>query len=74
MSDATPAPYTFTVTVVTAADPSTGAPIIKTYQVQGAFVDIKGDVYVITDNDGGIVAAVHTYGTVITRDDAVTTT
>lgn len=71
MSDATPAPYTYNVTVVAGLS-ATNVPITTTYQVQGAFLDVKGEVYVITDSLGNAVAAVHVYGTVVTRNDAVT--
>lgn len=75
MSDATnPAlPYTYTVTVVTGVGTG-GLPVGNVWQVQGAFVNINGEQYTITDVEGNVVAAVHAFGTVITRNDAATLT
>lgn len=75
MSDADTSltPYTYTVTVVTGVG-ANGLPVGNIWQVSGAFVEVQGEVYKITDGAGNVVASVHQFGTVITRNDAATLT
>lgn len=79
MTDTTPStmPYQFVIELMGPVPTATSATtmtdgVTNTWAVHGAYLTVQGDVYTISDSDGNVVAAVHTFGTIITRHDATT--
>jgi hypothetical protein len=62
------APYTYTITLLSDGSTANSAP---TWQVKGGYLTIQGEMHVISDMNGNVLAAVHTFGTLVTRNDAV---
>lgn len=67
--------YVYTITVPGFLPPSTvGSTTAEnlTFEVNGSFVEDRGNCHIITDSSGGIVCLVP-LGSVITRNDAYVT-
>lgn len=71
MTDATTPVYTYTIDVLNPVATGTGTSsmTISSWKVQGAYLNLQDDLYVITDAAGNAVAAVHRFGALVTRDD-----
>lgn len=70
MSDPTSSPtYTYNISVLGWAAGAT-TPALTTWQVTGSFVETRGEVVVVTDAAGNVLALAP-YGAVVVRNDAL---